>query len=153
MTVVLYIMGGLGITAGAHRLWAHRSYKARMPLRILLAFFNCIAFQNHIYEWSRDHRMHHKYSETDADPHNASRGFFFSHIGWLLVRKHPDIKEKGKGIDLSDLNADPVIRFQRRYYKSLMVLCCFVMPTAYDRRRIPTSVVMRRKARTGDGTD
>lgn len=59
--------------------------------------------------------MHHKYSETTADPHDATRGFFFSHVGWLLVRKHPDVREKGKGIDMSDVLADPIVRFQRRY--------------------------------------
>ena len=37
--------------------------------------------------------MHHKHSETDADPHNATRGFFYAHIGWLLVKKHPDVME------------------------------------------------------------
>ena len=73
-----------------------------------------LLFQNDIIEWARDHRVHHKYSETDADPHNAKRGFFFAHIGWLLVRKHPDVKAKGKSLDLSDLFADPVCRFQRK---------------------------------------
>lgn len=73
-----------------------------------------IIFQNDIHEWARDHRVHHKYSETDADPHNATRGFFFSHVGWLLVRKHPDVKKKGKAIDMSDLNADPLVMFQRK---------------------------------------
>lgn len=70
--------------------------------------------QNDIYEWARDHRVHHKYSETDADPHNAVRGFFFSHVGWLLVRKHPDVIEKGGRLELSDLKADKVVMFQRR---------------------------------------
>lgn len=70
--------------------------------------------QNDIFEWARDHRVHHKFSETDADPHNAKRGFFFSHIGWLLVRKHPDVIEKGRKLDLSDLKADKVVMFQRR---------------------------------------
>jgi len=69
-----------GVTAGAHRLWTHRSYKARLPLRIFLAFANAMATENSIYVWSRDHRVHHKYSETDADPHNANRGFFFAHV-------------------------------------------------------------------------
>lgn len=128
-SVILYVVAAWGITAGAHRLWAHRSYKAKLPLRILLAFFNSIAFQNDIFEWSRDHRVHHKFSETDADPHNAKRGFFFAHIGWLLVRKHPDVFVKGKCIDLSDLHNDPVVRLQRKFYKPLMVLCCFVIPT------------------------
>lgn len=82
----LYSISGLGITAGAHRLWAHRSYKARFPLRVILMIFNTIAFQDAAMHWARDHRVHHKYSETDADPHNATRGFFFSHMGWLLVK-------------------------------------------------------------------
>jgi stearoyl-CoA desaturase (delta-9 desaturase) len=128
-TFMMYIMGALGITAGAHRLWAHRSYKAKLPLRILLAFFNSMAFQNDIIEWSRDHRAHHKYSETDADPHNAKRGFFFAHMGWLLVRKHPDVKAKGKQIDLSDLMRDPVCQIQRKVYLPSVVLLVFVMPT------------------------
>lgn len=126
---VLYVMGGIGITAGAHRLWAHRSYKAKMPLRILLACMQSLAFENSIYEWSRDHRVHHKYSETDADPHNALRGFFFSHVGWLLCRKHPDVKSKGKQIDLSDLYADPIVRLQHRYYLQSIFVFCFALPT------------------------
>ena len=71
--------------------------------------------QNHVIEWCRDHRVHHKHSETDADPHNAHRGLFFSHVGWLLCRKHPDVKEKGKQIDFADLVADPVLAVQRKY--------------------------------------
>lgn len=70
--------------------------------------------QNDIYEWARDHRVHHKYSETDADPHNAVRGFFFAHIGWLMVRKHPDVIEKGKKLELNDLTSDKVVMFQRK---------------------------------------
>ncbi|XP_023228726.1 acyl-CoA desaturase-like [Centruroides sculpturatus] len=122
-------LSGLGITAGAHRLWCHRSYKAKLPLRIFLCICNCIATENDIYEWSRDHRVHHKYSETTADPHNVERGFFFSHIGWLLVRKHPDVIAKGKTIDLSDLRDDPVVKFQRRYYPQLVLLFNLLIPT------------------------
>ncbi|XP_052498186.1 stearoyl-CoA desaturase 5 [Budorcas taxicolor] len=124
-----FLLTALGVTAGAHRLWSHRSYKAKLPLRIFLAAANSMAFQNDIFEWSRDHRVHHKYSETDADPHNARRGFFFSHIGWLFVRKHRDVIEKGRKLDVTDLLADPVVRFQRKYYKITVVLMCFVVPT------------------------
>ncbi|KAK2876024.1 hypothetical protein Q8A67_020120 [Cirrhinus molitorella] len=126
---VCYLISGLGITAGVHRLWSHRSYKASLPLRIFLALCNSMAFQNDIYEWVRDHRVHHKYSETDADPHNAVRGFFFSHVGWLLVRKHPDVIEKGRKLELDDLKADKVVVFQRKYYKPSVLLMCFLVPT------------------------
>ena len=45
--------------------------------------------QRDAYTWAHDHRVHHKYSETDSDPHNAKRGFFFAHVGWLFLTPHP----------------------------------------------------------------
>ncbi|KAG7168555.1 stearoyl-CoA desaturase 5-like [Homarus americanus] len=128
-SVLLYFMAALGITMGAHRLWSHRSYKATLPLRVILAAFQTLSFQNDIFEWARDHRVHHKYSETDADPHNARRGFFFSHMGWLMYRKHPKVIEKGRNLDLSDLKEDAIVMWQRKHYVPVVLLTCFVMPT------------------------
>ncbi|CAG2180298.1 unnamed protein product, partial [Oppiella nova] len=88
-----------------------------------------MALQNDIFEWSRDHRLHHKYSDTDADPHNSSRGFFFSHMGWLLCKKHPDVREKGKTMDMSDLVNDPLVKFQRAFYIPLVILIWGAVPT------------------------
>jgi stearoyl-CoA desaturase (Delta-9 desaturase) len=127
---ILHVLAGLGITAGAHRLWSHKSYKAKTPLRIFLMICNCMAVQNDIIEWSRDHRVHHKFSETNADPHNATRGFFFAHVGWLLCRKHPDVRNKGKTVDVADLERDPVLRFQRRYYLPLIFFYIVVLPVS-----------------------
>uniref|UniRef100_A0A8I5TGK8 Uncharacterized protein n=1 Tax=Pongo abelii TaxID=9601 RepID=A0A8I5TGK8_PONAB len=127
--VFYYFVSALGITAGAHRLWSHRSYKARLPLRLLLIIANTMAFQNDVYEWAHDHCAHHKFSETHTDPHNSRHGFFFSHVGWLLVRKHPAVKEKGSTLDLSDLEAEKLVMFQRRYYKHGLLLMCFILPT------------------------
>lgn len=139
-------LSGIGITAGAHRLWSHRSYKAKWPFRFLLLRFclfiinqslyrlflalcNAMANERDIYNWCRDHRVHHKYSETNADPHNAKRGFFFAHMGWLMVKKHSDVIEKGSKIDMSDVLADPIVRFQRKYYSLLVVLFWGIFPT------------------------
>ncbi|KAM8939797.1 stearoyl-CoA desaturase 5 [Pelodytes ibericus] len=124
-----FLITALGVTAGAHRLWSHKSYKATLPLKIFLAVANSMAFQNDIFEWARDHRVHHKFSETDADPHNAKRGFFFAHIGWLLVRKHKEVIDKGKKLDLQDLLDDPVVMFQRKHYKISVLIMCFAIPT------------------------
>ncbi|XP_076673438.1 acyl-CoA Delta-9 desaturase-like isoform X2 [Andrena cerasifolii] len=126
---VLYTLSCLGVTAGGHRLWSHKAYKAKWPLQVLLMIFQTIAFEWSAIIWARDHRLHHKYSETNADPFNPSRGFFFAHIGWLLCRKHPDVKEKGKEIDVTDLEKNPVLAFQRRYYVFLVPLFCFIIPT------------------------
>ena len=128
MIPVFYLIGGLGVTAGVHRLWSHKSYKAKLPLRILLMCFNCVSFQNDILEWCRDHRVHHKYSETDADPHNINRGFFFAHVGWLLMKKHPDVLIKGKNVDMSDLKEDSVVMFQHKYYYPLSILLNILLP-------------------------
>lgn len=75
-------LGGFGVTGGVHRLWSHRAYKAKTPLRIILMLCFSLAGQNPIYDWVRDHRVHHKFSETKADPHDSNRGFFFAHVGW-----------------------------------------------------------------------
>lgn len=128
LAAVLHVVSGLGISAGAHRLWTHRCFKATWQLRVLLMLINTMAFQDCVIHWARDHRVHHKYSETDADPHNATRGFFFSHIGWLLCRKHPAVKAAGAKMDISDLQADPILRFQKKYYMILMPLMCFFLP-------------------------
>ncbi|KAG0431493.1 hypothetical protein HPB47_021722 [Ixodes persulcatus] len=133
-TLFYIVCSGLSVTAGAHRLWSHRSYKAKLPLRTLLMLFNCMAGQNDIYDWVRDHRVHHKYSETDADPHNVNRGFFFAHVGWLMCRKHPEVTKKGKAIDCADVYNDPVVRFQMRYHIPMTILFCFIMPTVIPHR-------------------
>uniref|UniRef100_A0A3P9DRH8 Stearoyl-CoA desaturase b n=1 Tax=Maylandia zebra TaxID=106582 RepID=A0A3P9DRH8_9CICH len=96
---------------------------------ILHAFSLSMCMQKNIYEWVRDHCLHHKYVCTDADPHNASRGFFFSHIGWLLVQEHPDCAEKKQKLSLSDLTTDKVVMFQKRHYVVSMLVLWFLVPT------------------------
>lgn len=126
---ILGWLSNLSITAGAHRLWSHRAYTARLPLRIFLALVGTSAVQESIYDWSRAHRAHHKFTDTDADPHNAKRGFFFSHIGWLMMEEHPEVPEKKERLDSSDLLADPVVYYQHKYYNILVLLSCIVLPT------------------------
>ena len=70
-SVMVGFWSGIGVTGGAHRLWAHRSYKAHWTIRTFLMLMFSIANQGSIYHWARDHRVHHKNSETDADPHNV----------------------------------------------------------------------------------
>merc|ERR1711871_1360557 len=124
----LWPLSGLGITGGVHRLWSHRSYNANLGVRVFLMLMNSIANQGSIYHWARDHRVHHKFSETDADPHNATRGFFFAHMGWLYVKKHPAVIEAGKKLRFDDLLADGAVMFQKRLDPWFALFMCFVMP-------------------------
>ncbi|GAB0096125.1 hypothetical protein DMENIID0001_115980 [Sergentomyia squamirostris] len=118
----VFLIAGLGITMGVHRYFTHRAYKTTTTMRRVLMLLYVLNGQNSLWEWVRDHRQHHKYSDTDADPHNASRGFFFSHVGWLLSRKHPLVFKYGKDTDMSDLEADSWIMFQKKYFLVLYIL-------------------------------
>ena len=68
----------------------------------------------HMYKWIRDHRTHHKFTETKADPHDANQGIFFSHVGWLMMKRHPAVVKYGNKVDMSDVAADPVIQLLDR---------------------------------------
>ena len=126
---LLWPISGFGITGGVHRLWAHRSYKATFPLRVFLMLINSIANQGSIWHWARDHRVHHKHSETHADPHNAMRGFFFAHMGWLFVKKHKDVIEAGKKLDYTDLAEDWTVIFQKALDPWFALFMCYGFPS------------------------
>jgi len=128
LAAALYMCSALGITAGVHRLWSHKSYKAGLPLRVVLMIFNSIANQGSIFHWARDHRLHHLYSDTAADPHDANRGFWFSHVGWLLFKKNAAVIEAGKKINMNDLASDPVVMFQRKADPFWNLMWCFAFP-------------------------
>lgn len=114
-----------GITAGYHRLWAHRSYNASKPLQYVLAFVGAGAVEGSIKWWSRGHRAHHRYTDTDLDPYNAHRGLLWSHIGWMVVKP----RRKPGVADVSDLTKNEIVRWQHKYYLSLVVIMGFLFPT------------------------
>ena len=110
--LVLWFMTGLSITAGYHRLFAHRAYKAPAPIRVFFALFGSAAWQNSIITWAAAHRYHHRDVDTDGDPYNAKRGLLYSHIGWIL-QEGPRHKQLD---NVDDLWKDPVCAWQHRYY-------------------------------------
>jgi stearoyl-CoA desaturase (Delta-9 desaturase) len=123
--VAYYFFTGLGITAGYHRLWAHRSYNASKPLQYLLALAGAGAVEGSIKWWSRGHRAHHRYTDTELDPYNAHKGLFYSHIGWMLFKP----RRKPGVADVSDLSRNEVVRWQHRNYVLLIVVMGFLVPT------------------------
>jgi len=124
-SIFYYFFTGLGITAGYHRLWAHRSYNASLPLQYFLAIAGAGAVEGSIKWWSRGHRAHHRYTDTELDPYNAHKGFFYSHIGWMLMKP----RRKPGVADVSDLSKNPVIRWQHKYYLPMILLVSFIIPT------------------------
>ncbi|KAK9455025.1 hypothetical protein V1511DRAFT_499218 [Dipodascopsis uninucleata] len=125
--VIYYFMTGMSITAGYHRLWAHRAYSATLPVRILLSLFGAGAVEGSIRWWSSGHRVHHRYTDTDRDPYSVRKGLLYSHIGWMLLLPNPKKKSR---VDITDLNADPVVRIQHKHYMYFLLGMAFLFPMA-----------------------
>ncbi len=80
----------LGICIGYHRLLTHRSFKTHKFMRRFFATCGSLALQGGPSAWVGDHRMHHVASDTEQDPHNAKKGFWYSHIGWIFFEHRPE---------------------------------------------------------------
>ena len=115
-----YYLRMVGVTAGYHRYFAHRSYKTSRVFQFLLAFLAMTSAQKGVLWWAAHHRHHHKYSDREEDFHSPlQRGFWFSHVGWTLSEKH-------MRADLSlikDFAQYPEICFLNRFY--------FIPPALY----------------------
>jgi stearoyl-CoA desaturase (delta-9 desaturase) len=125
-SVIYYFNTGLGITAGYHRLWSHTSYKATLPLKIYLAAVGAGAVEGSIRWWSRGHRAHHRYTDTEKDPYSVRKGLLYSHIGWMVMKQNP--KRIGR-TDITDLNDDPVVVFQHTHYIKCVLTMGLIFPT------------------------
>ncbi len=114
---------GMSITTGYHRLWAHRSYKAHPIVQYFLLFGGTMAVESSVYDWCCGHRSHHKYVDDEyKDPYSARRGFWFSHIGWML-RNYPSGEFDYKNIP--DLKKQKMLQIQHKYYGIWVVVTNF----------------------------
>jgi stearoyl-CoA desaturase (delta-9 desaturase) len=124
--VLLLGANGMAITCGYHRLWAHATYDAHPVLKVAYLLFGAMALQNSALVWSANHRDHHRYiDDPERDPYCALRGFWFSHIGWML-RSYPS-----SDVDLSivkDLERDPLVAWQQKHYLALALGMNFGLP-------------------------
>ena len=124
--IVLMAFCGMSITAGYHRLWSHKAYKAHPLIRAIFAFGGACALQNDILHWASDHRRHHRHVDDNArDPYSAGRGFWFSHIGWIVRNYESDVEDFS---NVKDLQLDPIVRWQYRHYLSLVLLSNIALP-------------------------
>ncbi|MFO0568662.1 MAG: acyl-CoA desaturase [Polyangiaceae bacterium] len=90
LAAALYVVRMFFITAGYHRYFAHRAFKTGRIMQFLLAFGGGTAAQKGVLWWAGHHRHHHKYSDMPEDIHSPKRGFWWSHVGWILCRKYED---------------------------------------------------------------
>lgn len=116
---------GLGITVGYHRYFSHQTFDSSKALKLFFLCFGAATFQNSARKWSSDHRYHHRFVDKEGDPYNIKRGFFYAHMGWIFYSD-----PEGRSFDNSkDLNEDPLVMWQDKYYFLLAVLFGFALPT------------------------
>lgn len=120
---------GLSITVGYHRLWSHRTYQAHPIVKWFFLIGGTLAVQGSVFDWCAGHRLHHRHvDDIYQDPYSAKRGFWFSHIGWML-KNYPSGHYDYKNIP--DLKADPVLVAQDKYYALLILLANIGLPALF----------------------
>ncbi len=125
VAAVLGVTIGHGVTIGFHRLFTHRSFVARRPLKIVLAVLGSMSFQGSLIGWVADHRRHHRFSDRPGDPHSPMwlgeqrlrgwRGFWHAHAGWFYSSS-----STSREAYAADLLADPDIVL----IDKLFIPCC-----------------------------
>jgi len=118
------IMTNLSITMGYHRLWAHKSYEAHPWLERALLFISAGAFQGSALKWASDHRIHHRFEDTDRDPYSIKRGFWHAHMGWMM--KHETVSLP---INAPDLAKNAWIKNQHDYYGIWSIAVGYLLPS------------------------
>jgi stearoyl-CoA desaturase (delta-9 desaturase) len=108
---VFAVLTNLSITMGYHRLFSHKSYEAHPILQGFLLLIGAGAFQGSALKWSSDHRIHHRFEDTDKDPYNIHRGFWHAHMGWMM--KHETVSLP---ISAVDLEKNKLVALQHKYY-------------------------------------
>ena len=119
----LWLAVGLSITAGYHRLFAHKTYQASRPVRLFFLIFGAAGLENTVLKWAADHRVHHSHVDSERDPYNATKGFFWSHIGWIFFESTPPSQTV-----VRDLAEDPLVQWQDRWYVTIGLTVALGIP-------------------------
>lgn len=115
----MYVVRGMGVTTGFHRLLAHRSFKTNRFIQFLLALAGSLAVQGGPLWWVAHHRAHHAETDTEEDIHSpVTHGMWQAHMGWMMM----DEAFNEKGTNSRDLHKFPEIKMLQRYYVWLLVL-------------------------------
>ncbi|KFK42957.1 hypothetical protein AALP_AA1G061000 [Arabis alpina] len=126
LSIVLYIVNGLSITFSYHRNLAHQSFKLPKWLEYLFAYSALLALQGDPIDWVSIHRFHHKYTDSDRDPHSPIEGFWFSHILWIFDTDY--IRAKcGRRNNVMDLKGQWFYRFLQNTQGLHITLFCTIL--------------------------
>jgi stearoyl-CoA desaturase (delta-9 desaturase) len=111
LCVVLYAIRMLGITVGYHRYFSHKTFHLNRFNQFMLALIGVTAAQKGPLWWASHHRMHHKYADTDRDIHSPIKGFWWSHVGWIIAKRFKNTEFE----NIKDFAKYPELRFLNRF--------------------------------------
>ncbi|MGB0743641.1 MAG: fatty acid desaturase [Opitutales bacterium] len=114
--LITYAIGGMSITVGYHRLFAHKAYSANPFFEWCVLIGSTLAFEMSALMWSHDHRMHHNHVDTDKDPYSIEKGFWYAHILWLF-----DYNRNYDSSLVGDLEKNPRVMLQHKYFLPLVI--------------------------------
>lgn len=118
-------VGVIGINVGYHRAYSHKSFRASRTLKWIILMAGSTTAEGSLLRWCADHRRHHRYQDTERDPYNINRGFWWAHIGWLWGTEATTDYS-----NCPDLSKDPAFRHQDKYYALWLIVFCFALPLA-----------------------
>jgi stearoyl-CoA desaturase (Delta-9 desaturase) len=126
---VMYVLTGLGITVGFHRMLTHRSFRTPKPLEYAFAVLGSMAVEGPVISWVADHRKHHAHADQEGDPHSPHvghgegtgavlRGLWHAHSGWLMhTQGQASARRYAK-----DLFEDRGMRFINRHFPEFVLV-------------------------------
>jgi stearoyl-CoA desaturase (delta-9 desaturase) len=118
-----FSLTSLAITVGYHRLFAHATYKTNPFVRLFLLFFGAATFEQSALKWASQHRQHHQFTDTEKDPYNIQKGFWYAHVGWILFWKH-----RVNYDNVRDLKLSRLVMHQHNFYTAWSVFGGVVAP-------------------------
>ncbi len=114
----MYLVRMFGITAGYHRYFSHRAFKATRGFQFFLAFIGVLATQKGPLWWAAKHRHHHRHSDEPTDIHSPLRdGFWHAHLGWIISSKHETFEPR----EVKDLWKFPELRFLEKWNVAIVL--------------------------------
>ena len=121
MLFMYWLTASVGICFGFHRYLSHRGMIMPRWLDYFIILCGSLACQNGPLKWVSQHRMHHQSSDTSNDPHDASQGFFHSHMRWMCYYRHRFDNEARLKRYTKDINNDKFYQFLDNYFIYIQV--------------------------------
>jgi stearoyl-CoA desaturase (Delta-9 desaturase) len=123
--LIFYFFVAFSITAGYHRYYSHKSFKAHPLMECFFLVFGSAAFMNSALKWAKDHRNHHTYTDDEEkDPYSIKRGYFYAHLGWACLNDKMNFLD----FKATDLDDDQSVQWQDKNIILLSVFMGFGLP-------------------------